>query len=397
MRAGKTILCCAALAAFASASQVSAQQSSTAQKVSDMVIYSDADYYSAFPSLTVLPGGDILCAFRRAPNRHLLWGAPGYTHTDTNSYLVCVRSKDGGKTWTPNPRLMFAHPMGGSQDPCLKLLSDGTLLCTSYAWAMLPSQGLEKAGDALQHPPFAFLGGYLIRSADGGNTWSDPITPPSLPGEASRDALGRPCPTFNRGEMAQKEDGTLCWAVVRHDDTSPRRSSVHLVTSADGGLTWQYGCEVASDDKVTFNETSLVTTAGGQVVAFMRTDGFDGKGALARSRDGGKSFEKWEDAGFVGHPFQGLRLPDGRILIVYGYRQPPFGIRAKVLDAECTNIATAPEIILRDDGGSSDIGYPWAALLPDGKVLVAYYFNIKDGPRHIAGSILEIPAAGRSR
>ncbi len=162
------------------------------------------------------------------------------------------------------------------------------------------------------------------------------------------------------------------------------------MTSADRGETWQYVCPVAQDDEVVFNETSLIETKKGDLVAFMRTANFDGKLAFARSTDGGRSFEPWQDGGFFGHPFHALRLKDGRIFLIYGYRQAPFGIRAKVLDPECTNIREAPEFIIRDDGGNGDIGYPWAALLPNGNILAAYYFNIDDGPRYIAGSLLSV-------
>src|SRR3546814_13626800 len=79
--------------------------------------------------------------------------------------------------------------------------------------------------------------------------------------------------------------------------------------------------------------------------------------------------------GFQGHPLQALRLPDDRVLLVYGYRHKPFGIRAKILNAECTDFKTAQEFVIRDDGGGSDLGYPWAVLLDDNKVLVTYYFN----------------------
>jgi hypothetical protein len=94
--------------------------------------------------------------------------------------------------------------------------------------------------------------------------------------------------------------------------------------------------------------------------------------------------------GFQGHPLNALRLPDNRVLLTYGYRHEPFGIRARVLNAECTDFGTAPEIILRDDGGSKDLGYTWPVLLDSNRVLVAYYFNKENGTRHIAGSILEI-------
>jgi hypothetical protein len=46
--------------------------------------------------------------------------------------------------------------------------------------------------------------------------------------------------------------------------------------------------------------------------------------------------------------------------------------------------------VLRDDGGSGDLGYPWACQLADGRALVAYYFNRGDGTRHIAGTFLAI-------
>ena len=85
-----------------------------------------------------------------------------------------------------------------------------------------------------------------------------------------------------------------------------------------------------------------------------------------------------------------MRLPDKRVLLVYGYRHPPFGIRARVLDPECDDFSTAREIILRDDGGTGDLGYPWATMLSKNRVLVVYYFNQGDGPRYIAGTVLEI-------
>ena len=107
--------------------------------------------------------------------------------------------------------------------------------------------------------------------------------------------------------------------------------------------------------------------------------------------DGGKSFQPWQDAGWQGHPHYALRLPDKRVLLVYGYRHKPFGVRARVLDAECANFRTAEEIVLRDDGGNGDLGYPWATMISRDRALVVYYFNQQDGPRHIAGTVLEIP------
>jgi len=360
------------------------------KKIKDIIIYKDDMFYSAFPSLVVRKDGEILCAFRRAPDRRALWGAPNYTHTDANSYLVLVRSKDGGKTWSKEPELIYADPLGGSQDPCMVQLSDGSIVCTSYGWALVPPEGMEKLKETPSHGAYHFLGGYVLRSEDGGKSWKGPFTPMPLPGDTTKDVLGRPCPSFNRGAMTQGRDGKLYWVVAGKDLAGTGVTSVHLLVSSDRGETWTYSCPVAQDERITFNETSVIQTKKGDFVAFIRTDRFDGKLVYARSTDGGKSFEKWQDGGFFGHPFHAMHLPDGRILLAYGYRKAPFGIRVKILNAECTDITTAPEFVLREDGGNGDIGYPWAAVLPNGNVLVAYYFNLNDGTRHIAGSVLAV-------
>jgi hypothetical protein len=269
-------------------------------------------------------------------------------------------------------------------------LRDGTLVCSSYGWAQLRGGAAEKIEDTLRHGDFVFLGGYLVRSQDGGAHWSGIIQPPPVPGCVTKDAFGNPCPSYNRGAMCEGRDGRLYWAVAAQSRLQPRLTETHLMVSEDAGLTWEYRCPIAQDDTASFNETALYETPAGTLVAFMRTADFDDHTVIARSLDSGKSFQPWEDTGFQGHPHHALRLPDNRVFLVYGYRHAPFGIRARVLDPECTNAATAEEIVLRDDGGSGDLGYPWATLLPDGRILAVYYLNIGDGTRHIAGTILEV-------
>ncbi len=358
-------------------------------KTKDFVIYQDSMYYSSFPSLVVRKDGEILCAFRRAPDRKALWGAPGPTHTDANSYLMLVRSKDGGNTWS-KPELLFAHPLGGSQDPCMVQLKDGSIVCTSYGWALLPEEKVAKLPSTVSHlGGYTFLGGYILRSDDGGKSWKGPFIPPHVPVDGTVDALERPTPAYNRGAMTQDKNGKLYWAVCCNQGPKVRHSTVQLLTSSDRGETWQYACPIAEDEKAWFNETSMIWTKKGDLVAFMRTAQFDDHLAVARSTDGGKSF-KWEDGKIIGHPYHALKLPDGRVFLVYGYRHPPFGIRARLLNPDCTDIEKAPELVIRDDGGSGDLGYPWAALLPNGQIMVAYYLNIAEGTRFIAGSFITV-------
>ncbi len=371
---------------FANPENASSQP--TISKLKDVVIYEDVDYYCAFPSVVKKRNGELMVAFRRAPNRKI-FGEKSNNHVDPNSYLVMVRSKDG-ETWNKAPELIYAHPFGGSQDPCLLQLRDGTLLCASYGWAFIKPDAVEKLKKPISVTGGAtFLGGYLLRSADGGKSWQGPVYPPHIDAEINHTPFGDGIPAYNRGALCEGKGERIYWAVAATDNEVTRKSSVYLLTSDNKGLSWNYSCPVAVDGKASFNETSVYETPKGDIIAFLRTAGMDDQACIARSTDGGKSF-KWESMGFQGHPLNALRLPDNRVLLTYGYRHQPFGIRARILNAECTDYATAEEFILRDDGGNGDIGYSWPVQLKKNKVLVVYYFNKNDGNRHIAGTIIEI-------
>ncbi len=362
------------------------------RKIKDILIYSDTRFYSSFPSVIRKPDGEFYLAFRRAPERKG-FGESHTNHVDPNSYLVAVRSKDG-ENWTKEPELIYAHTFGGSQDPCLLQLSDGSILCASYGWAFLrpDAKAMEKKEDYFHAGGATFLGGYLVRSTDGAKTWQGPIYPPHIKPEINLTPLGNPVPACNRGAMYEGKDGKIFWSVAATDSKKDGgyKTSNHLLISKDKGLTWEYSAPVAVDENVAFNESSVYETPKGDILAFLRTAKYEDQACIARSTDGGKTFTKWQSMGFKGHPLQAMRLPDNRVLLVYGYRHKPYGIRARILNAECTDYATAPEIILREDGGGTDIGYPWAVQMDAKRVLVTYYFNIDNGLRHIAGTILEI-------
>lgn len=367
-----------------------AENAAGIKKIEDVVIYQDARFHNAFPSIVRRPDGELLVAFRRAPDRRLL-GDEKYTHADPNSYLMLTRSKDDGKHWSA-PKTFYAHPFGGSQDPCLVQLRDNSILCASYGWAWMPKAALPKLPqpNSVVMDTFVFLGGYLLRSTDGGGSWQEPIFPAPAKTESRVDIFGKLVSAYNRGAMCEGKDGRLYWVVAVAPSGASTRTETHLMISEDKGTTWKYSCPVAQDPKALFNETSIYETPKGVLVAFLRTGGLNDHLAIARSLDHGKTFQKWEEVGFQGHPFYALQLPDQRVLLVYGYRHKPFGIRARVLDAECTNPASAREVVLRDDGGGSDLGYPWAAMIGKDRAMVVYYFNKADGPRTIEGTIVQI-------
>ncbi len=112
---------------------------------------------------------------------------------------------------------------------------------------------------------------------------------------------------------------------------------------------------------------------------------------LYYSDDGGGTWGFRSRISDFGAPTSLVYMKDGRLVAVYGYRLPPYGIRAAV--SEDGGETWNPEIILRDDGGSWDLGDPQAIEGTRGKVMAAYYFNGKDGiqadggVRHIARTI----------
>ena len=53
-----------------------------------------------------------------------------------------------------------------------------------------------------------------------------------------------------------------------------------------------------------------------------------------------------------------------------------------------TGTIWSEEIVLRDDGGNGDIGYPRTVLRPDGSLVTAYYYNdTPEGERYIGATI----------
>jgi hypothetical protein len=73
------------------------------------------------------------------------------------------------------------------------------------------------------------------------------------------------------------------------------------------------------------------------------------------------------------HPGDLLLLPDGRLILAYGNRNPPFGVRAMISSDGGKTWDKENTIILAWDAPNRDCGYPASVLLNDGSVLTIYY------------------------
>lgn len=113
------------------------------------------------------------------------------------------------------------------------------------------------------------------------------------------------------------------------------------------------------------------------------------------SDDSGKTWTEPRDTGLYGFPSFLMELKDGRIFWIRGYRRKPYGLRAVLSENGGKTWDAENEIVLRNDGGTSDLGYPSAAEFEDGRVLVVYWFNQEKGgepeseTRDIAGTFFK--------
>lgn len=351
------------------------------KKIKDFVIYKD-DQYNTFPSAAKLHNGDVIVGFRSAPDWQHVFGK--VTHVDPSSIAVFVRSKDYGATWDPKPSLIHRDYFLGIQDPCLNVLNDGTLFCTFFTWKVYPKSDVEpKPLDFNIYDRWIGRNGgvYSIRSADGGQSWDEPIPIPNY------------CNGV-RGNIVELDDGSILLPMYGSNDDPSR--SVIAVTK-DRGHTWEMRSIIASSEDILFQEPNIYKTESGKIVAFLRTRKIRNYSSeelrsplyTCESYDNGKTWVNLtEHPVYSPSPFQAIRLKSGNVLLTYGCRIRPYGIHAMILDSECSNIGDAVPTVIRDDGPGTDLGYTSAVQMDNGDILIAYYYYDEErGVRYIAGTI----------
>ncbi len=349
--------------------------------LSHTIIYRDAAWYATFPCLTRTLKGDLLCGFRRAPRE-----AEGHSHLHSRSRAMFVRSSDDGESWSA-PAAICPQDELGQQDPQLATLSNGRMIASFFRWQAHAPTETESVVGLRTHTSKGCLwsnaGVASCISNDHGRTWSDLVRLP-MPWQERGGASRAPAVELPGGRLLLP-----CYG----NDGSMTPDKAYLMRSDDQGASWQFHAVMAESgdaaDPFQCQEPYVVLTAGGDLICFLRSYGEGGRMRMTRSRDGGESWSPVVETGVWGFPQTALRLTDGRILLAYGHRRAPLGVRARLLDADGANVEQAPEIGIREDGVSTDLGYPTAIQRRDGSILLAYYIHLGDGIRHIAATLLE--------
>ncbi len=350
--------------------------------VKHAVIFRD-HHYNSFPNVIKLKGGKAIVCFRQATDRMKVFGE--VSHIDPTSKAVFVTSDDG-EIWSEKPQIIYDDFLYGVQDPCINVLQDGTIFVTFFMWKVLDKVDVTdtRFGDHVQYD--RWVGRldhvYSIRSRDGGKTWDEPIPLPFL-----SSAL--------RGNCVEMHDGAIIAPLYGAEGDS---CNVMIVRTEDCGQTWTHYSTILACDGYDFEEPNLYRTESGKIVAFIRTtsketmDSGSNRNPLytSESLDNGKTWSQpVRHRIYSPSPYHAVRLSSGNVLLTYGYRHRPFGIRAVLVDAECRQIDQAEETILREDGIGEDIGYTSSVQFEDGRILVTYYYYSENGERYIAGSWCE--------
>jgi hypothetical protein len=160
---------------------------------------------------------------------------------------------------------------------------------------------------------------------------------------------------------------------------------VICVRTQDGGKTWNMVSFIGPEpEDYAIMPSSIRLSPTDIVTAIRRRRWID----IYRTHNNGESWQFVNQAvlDIGGNPPSMVKLDDGRLVITYGYRLAPFGIRARI--SADSGTTWGKEFILRQDGGGTDLGYTRTVKRPDGMLVTVYYFNEDAGKeRYIGGTI----------
>jgi len=324
-----------------------------------------------FPVLTALDDGRLLCATRTAATHGL----------DAGSEISVSFSKDWGKTWSEYTVVLRGDPQEGRdmRNPAVGQAADGRIL---LLYGVTSGVGTDAAG---QDPRME-----AIASQDGGRTW---LPAPGI--DSPSGTVLHP-----HGQMRRLADGTLAFNArgsysrdrYRQEPDLPRRIGF-IYRSHDNGLSWDEP-DFLGDGT---SETSFLKLSRKHWVAYVRHNHRPNR--IAHSHDAGHTWTEWTETCPGGSPAGGqaddilgagdwrlangrvqkpspgsiVALPNGNVLVVYGYRAYPFGVRAIVSRDGGDTFDTGTEYVLSDTAYSFDCGYPSAICGEDGRAVVACY------------------------
>lgn len=288
-----------------------------------------------------------------------------YPYHHDSGQTVLIRSQDGGRTWDRDNHVVVLPwtQTTGNWDCGICELQNGDLLIS------LTMTGFFKRGIRPEQPSWSaepltaefgdwtwayktqgWLGTYVLRSTDKGATWGAPVPVNVRPLKHGGCRLG--CWQLPNGSILLGLYGRIRGYGEEGEGESTRSA---LMRSDDNGENWEYYSTLGYDPAsiIDYEEPALLRLDDGRLVCFMRTHvnpSSDAKNmVMTVSEDDGFSWSPLKWTNIWGYPAEMIRLNDGRYLMVYGYRRPPYGVRAIISDDGVT-WDVANEFVIREGG-----------------------------------------------
>lgn len=320
--------------------------------------------YHGWSTVAQRKGGELILVYSGGRQKHVC----------PFGRVELMRSKDGGETWSW-PRVILDGPID-DRDAGVCITKSGAILVTTFTSlayqpylekmeknGTLPKgwkEAHERVGKEARNKE---LGQWLIRSEDGGVNWSERI--PTLANSP-------------HGPV-QLSDGRLLYP-GKELWTGERR--VGFSVSNDDGRTWRWQADLPvreGDQASNYHELYMVECNSQRLVVHLRNHNPKNKGETlqSESNDGGKTWTVPHSIGVWGLPSHLIKLTDGRLLMSYGYRRKPFGIRTRVSGDE--GRSWSEPLTITEDGIGSDLGYPTTVELAPSELITIWYETPRSG------------------
>lgn len=325
------------------------------------IISHQSALYHGWPTLALLKNGDLVAS----------WSGGREGHVCPFGQVVFMRSRDGGDSWCW-PRVILDSGLDDRDSGILET-QNGTLLATTFTslayepilkraqengqWSAEKLERWRAAHHRLtDEDRSAELGQWMIRSEDGGKTWSGKY----------------PTIVNSPHGPVQLGDGRLIYA-GKELWTGHRRIGVS--ESRDDGKNWTWLSQIPArdgDDPAEYHELHAVELADKRIIVQIRNHNaqHSRETLQCESIDGGRTWSKPKSIGVWGLPSHLLRLSNGRVLMTYGYRRPPYGNQARLSE---DGLHWSEPFTVSDDGASGDLGYPSTVQLSDGTMVSIWY------------------------
>ena len=329
------------------------------------------NHYHGWPTLARRRNGQLL----------LVCSGGRESHVCPFGQVELMRSDDDGKTWT-FPRVLLDLAIDDRDVGILETAKD-TLLATTFsslAYEYRFNNGNINKWDVARQARWrgahnristaerkAQLGTWMLRSTDGGVTWSTPYD----------SIVNSPHGPIQLADGRQLYAGKDLWKSGQW---------IGVCESTDDGRSWKKLAQIptrAGDDPSEYHELHAVEATNGTIVVQIRNNNPANRSETLQteSPDGGKTWSVPHSIGVWGLPSHLLLLRDGRLLMSYGYRRKPFGNQARI-STDHGKTWSEP-ITVSGDGANGDLGYPSTVELQDGTLLTAWYEQMSSRPRAV--------------